>query len=134
VHRASGRDDVGAIVAAEQQLSMALPDTAIVCDADPALVTQIVTNLLANATRYTPRGGRIAVSAELDGGEAVISVRDTGIGIEPERLHAIFEKFVQAHSGGMGLGVGLTMVSKLAELHGGSARAVEALAAAASSR
>jgi signal transduction histidine kinase len=112
-----------AIDEAQQQLEVELPDTPLVSNADRARVTQIVTNLLANATRYTPNGGRIHVTAGIEGEEVIIRVRDNGIGLDPNRVDRLFEKFTQGHSGENGLGLGLTLVKQLTELHGGSAHA-----------
>jgi CheY-like chemotaxis protein len=91
---------------------------------DPTRAEQIVGNLLANAAKYTPDGGRIMLRAFPERGEVVIQVEDTGIGISREMLPFIFELFAQAdrtldRSQG-GLGIGLTVVRKLAEMHGGS--------------
>lgn len=93
-------------------------------DADPVRLEQIVVNLLNNAAKYTDPGGRIALSAYRDADSVVISVRDNGTGIPPEELPRMFELFVQGkrslgRSEG-GLGIGLTLVKSLAELHGGS--------------
>ncbi len=95
--------------------------------ADPVRVEQIVLNLLTNAAKYTPAGGRIDLSVARDGGELVITVQDNGMGIAPDRLPEIFNLFAQgersmARSEG-GLGIGLTVVRKLAELHGGKIEA-----------
>ncbi|HEX5270797.1 MAG TPA: PAS domain S-box protein, partial [Gemmataceae bacterium] len=96
-------------------------------DADPVRLQQIVTNLLSNAAKYTPPGGRILLSAGREGGQAVLRVRDDGIGIRPEMLGRIFELFTQADrvEGRVseGLGLGLPLVKSLAELHGGSVEA-----------
>jgi signal transduction histidine kinase len=99
-------------------------------DADPVRLDQILGNLLNNAAKYTDDSGRIAVTAERDGDRVVVRVRDTGIGIEPEMLRRIFEPFAQAErslarSRG-GLGIGLTLVRQLVELHGGSVEAFSA--------
>lgn len=104
-----------------------LPSEPIHLDADPTRLAQVVSNLLNNAARYTERGGRIRLSAECRGDEAVIRVGDTGIGIPPEMLSRIFEMFTQAdrsvdRSQG-GLGVGLTLARRLVELHGGTIEA-----------
>ncbi|HET7437193.1 MAG TPA: ATP-binding protein [Thermoanaerobaculia bacterium] len=94
---------------------------------DPVRLEQIVNNLLSNAVKYTPSGGGIEVSLEAEHGEAVLSVRDTGKGIAPEMLTRIWDMFTQAETtldrseGGMG--IGLTLVKKLVELHGGDVRA-----------
>jgi signal transduction histidine kinase len=92
-------------------------------DADPARISQIVDNLLVNAIKYTPAGGRIEVRTTVEGDDAVLSVRDTGIGISPELLPHIFELFTQGPRGldraQGGLGVGLTLAQRLVLAHGG---------------
>jgi CheY-like chemotaxis protein len=92
-------------------------------EADPARLTQIVNNLLENASKFTPEGGSIELSLRHEGDEAVIHVRDTGRGIAPDLLPHIFETFAQgevslAREEG-GLGLGLALVKNLTELHGG---------------
>jgi signal transduction histidine kinase/ActR/RegA family two-component response regulator len=92
--------------------------------ADPVRVEQTIVNLLTNAAKYTPRGGRVSVSAYPTNGEAVIKIKDTGIGIPPDVLPRVFDLFAQAdrsldRSEG-GLGIGLTVARKLAEMHGGT--------------
>jgi PAS domain S-box-containing protein len=94
---------------------------------DPARLEQVVSNLLDNALKYTPRGGAVAVRTAAAGGQAVLSVRDTGAGIRPDVLDRIFDLFVQGpqaldRSRG-GLGLGLTLVKRLVELHGGAVAA-----------
>ncbi len=96
-------------------------------DADPTRLEQILVNLLTNAAKYTESGGTIWFTAGREGNDIVIKVRDTGIGIPPEKLPQMFELFAQgdrslARSEG-GLGIGLTLVRSLAEMHGGSATA-----------
>ncbi|HEY6125082.1 MAG TPA: ATP-binding protein [Steroidobacteraceae bacterium] len=95
--------------------------------ADATRIDQIVGNLLTNAIKYTPAGGRISVSTRREGAQALFEVTDTGIGLEPELLPRAFELFVQGERGldrsQGGLGIGLTLVQRLAELHGGSAHA-----------
>ena len=93
-------------------------------EADPTRLEQILSNLLMNAAKYTPQGGRIWLAVEPVRGEVVIRVRDTGIGIEPELLPKVFDLFVQGersagrpHEGG---GIGLSLVRNLVELHGGT--------------
>ena len=98
--------------------------------ADPTRLEQVLTNLLANAVKYTPAGGEITVSVHRDGDHAVLSVRDTGVGIRAELLPRVFDLFVQAdrsleRSAG-GLGIGLTLVRQLVQLHGGTVEASSA--------
>jgi signal transduction histidine kinase/CheY-like chemotaxis protein len=90
---------------------------------DATRISQVVTNLLTNAVRYTPAGGSIHVRVERVSGQAQLRVRDSGIGIEPDLLPRVFDLFVQgertADRSEGGLGIGLTMVRQLVELHGG---------------
>jgi signal transduction histidine kinase len=107
--------------AGTHQLALTLPDEPVWADADAARIAQVVTNLLNNAIRYTPRDGRIAVALRGAGGSAVISVRDSGIGIEAADRERVFEMFTQIHGPGSGgLGIGLALVKGIVELHGGS--------------
>ena len=108
-----------ALAQAGHRLEVDLGDVELVSHADRARVTQIATNLLTNAIRYTPPGGEIHVSACLEAADVVLRVRDNGIGIEPEMRDRIFETFVQAHVGAGGLGLGLTLVKQVVSLHGG---------------
>ncbi len=93
---------------------------------DPNRMQQVVWNLLANAVKFTPQGGRIDVLLQRDGTQATVTVRDTGIGIRPDFLPHVFERFRQADSSVTrrfgGLGIGLSIVNHLTELHGGSVR------------
>jgi len=95
--------------------------------ADPARLDQIVSRLLTNATRYTPPGGAIRACVAEEGGDAVLRVEDSGVGIAPELLPQIFDLFTQAERPADrrpdGLGVGLALVRRLVELHGGRAEA-----------
>lgn len=91
--------------------------------ADQVRVTQVVTNLVTNAARYTQAGGKITVHVSKDGDAGLLRVLDTGAGIPPELLERIFDMFVQQKDGGQGLGLGLTLVKQLVELHGGSVEA-----------
>jgi PAS domain S-box-containing protein len=98
----------------------------VIVEGDPARLEQILTNLLENALKYTPRGGQIRIEARCEDERAVLGVRDSGMGIAPELLPHIFDLFVQAE-GALdraqgGLGIGLTLVRRLAELHGGAVR------------
>jgi two-component system CheB/CheR fusion protein len=107
-----------------QQLALLLPAGAIALEADPARLQQVFTNLLTNAIKYTPEGGRIWVKATVEGNEAVGGVEDTGVGIAPEMLPRIFEMFTQEEESRYrsegGLGIGLSLVKDLVTLHGGS--------------
>jgi signal transduction histidine kinase/ActR/RegA family two-component response regulator len=95
--------------------------------ADPIRVQQIVTNLVANALKFTETGGRVTVRVRETGGDAEIAVRDTGVGIAPEFLPHVFEPFRQADAGPRrsygGLGLGLSIVQHLVKLHGGTIEA-----------
>jgi signal transduction histidine kinase len=109
------------------RLSMELPDVPVWLDGDPCRLEQVFVNLLANASRYTDAGGELAVWIHTNDGQAVVRVRDSGIGIAPDALPHIFELFRQAHESDprskAGLGVGLAVVRNLVELHGGSVAA-----------
>jgi PAS domain S-box-containing protein len=99
----------------------------LLLEADPGRLAQAISNLLSNAAKYTDQGGRIWLAAERDQGEAVVRVRDNGIGIEPGMLPRVFDLFTQGHpargrSQG-GLGVGLAVAKRLVEMHGGSVAA-----------
>ncbi|MCS0597767.1 PAS domain S-box protein [Massilia agri] len=116
-----------AIEAGRHELAVSLPEETLMLEADKVRLTQVFGNMLNNAAKYTDRGGRIWVGAWREGAQVVVSVRDTGIGIPPEKLPHVFEMFAQAHRdsarGQAGLGIGLTMVKSLIELHGGSVEA-----------
>ncbi|MHB1558144.1 MAG: ATP-binding protein [Isosphaeraceae bacterium] len=105
------------------RLNVSLPDGLPAVEVDPGRIEQVLVNLLNNAAKYTGDGGRIDVTAEAGDGEVVVQVRDTGVGIPPEMLPQIFETFTQVdHSRSRsegGLGIGLTLVRRLVELHGG---------------
>jgi PAS domain S-box-containing protein len=106
------------------RLELALTPQPLVVEADPVRLAQVVANLLTNSAKYTEPYGRIIVSTRPGGDEAVLSVEDNGIGIAPEVLPRVFDSFVQgdqaaARSEG-GLGIGLTLVKTLVELHGGT--------------
>jgi two-component system CheB/CheR fusion protein len=96
-------------------------------DADPARIEQVIVNLITNAAKYTEPGGRIALEMRRDGNDAVLAVRDTGIGIAPDMLPHVFDLFAQAERGldraQGGLGIGLTIVKRVTELHGGRVEA-----------
>jgi len=103
------------------------PSVPVVIDGDPHRLAQVFSNLLSNSAKYTDRGGSITLTLDCEGAEAVISVRDTGIGIPPDALERVFEMFSQmrpddARSEG-GLGIGLSLVRTLTQMHGGSVSA-----------
>ena len=113
----------GLILAKRHELVLRPPAAPVTVHGDPVRLTQIVSNLLHNAAKYTPAGGHIVVEAGCDTREAFVSVADNGIGIAPDMIHAVFDLFAQAptapeHSLG-GLGIGLTLVKSLVEMHGG---------------
>jgi signal transduction histidine kinase/ActR/RegA family two-component response regulator len=108
------------------KLFVDLPGEPVIVAADPVRLEQIMGNLIGNAIKFTPSGGTIRVSLNVDGEWAVMRVRDTGAGIPPGQLHRVFELFGQATAsldrGQGGLGIGLTVVRLIAELHGGTAQ------------
>ncbi|MCI0455585.1 MAG: ATP-binding protein, partial [Gemmataceae bacterium] len=110
-----------------QKLSVALPPEPLRVQADPVRLAQVLANLLHNASKFTPEGGRIWLIAGREDGLAVFRVRDTGIGIPADMLARVFDLFTQAdHTldrAQGGLGIGLTLVRRLVELHGGSVQA-----------
>jgi signal transduction histidine kinase len=109
------------------RLQQQLPSQTVWVRGDFARLSQVVSNLLNNAAKYTPEGGSIVLSLAVEEGQARISVRDNGIGIEPELLPNVFELFEQGkrsldRSQG-GLGIGLTLVQRLVEMHNGRVEA-----------
>ena len=106
-------------------LTVRMAPEPLILDADPVRLTQIVENLLSNAIKYSEREGRIEVITRREEGQAVLSVRDSGIGIVPEVLPRIWDLFTQVdpslERSQSGLGIGLTVVRSLVQLHGGSA-------------
>ncbi|MEX2306116.1 MAG: ATP-binding protein [Pirellulales bacterium] len=112
-------------------LAVRLPPAPIWIDGDSARLEQVVVNLLNNAAKYTKDGGQIWLSLQQDGNEAVLQVRDSGVGIAPDLMPHIFDLFTQAErslarSQG-GLGIGLSLVQRLVELHGGTVAASSAV-------
>jgi PAS domain S-box-containing protein len=109
--------------AAGHSVVVDLPAVPLWVDADFTRLAQAFANVLNNAVKYTDRGGGIAVSARVDGGDAVVSLTDTGIGIQPALLPAIFDMFVQiepaSNRARSGLGIGLALTRRLIELHEG---------------
>jgi signal transduction histidine kinase len=113
--------------AAKVAVAISAPRKPVIVDGDAVRLEQIVSNLLGNAMKYTPEGGRVSLSVWQSGGSALVRVQDDGIGIAPEMLNRIFEPFVQVHgvegrSRG-GLGLGLSLVRDLVEMHGGKVTA-----------
>jgi signal transduction histidine kinase len=106
------------------RLDVEVPDDLPPTAADPERLHQIVVNLLANAVRFTPAGGRVAIGAAAEDTEVAVRVSDTGVGIPTDLLAKIFDPYEQAHHGRGGSGVGLTMVRGLVEAHGGRVWAV----------
>ncbi len=132
------------IASAQHSLKLAVAQEPIWLYADPARLAQVVTNLLNNSGKYTPRGGEITLEARLDDGHAIVRVRDTGIGIPAEALPTLFEMFRQVKAprrgavseperragdpAGVdtsrgGLGIGLALSKRLVEMHGGDIEA-----------
>jgi signal transduction histidine kinase len=97
---------------------------------DPDRLQQVVWNLLSNAVKFTPEGGRVEVTLARDGSRAELTVSDTGVGIAPEFIPYVFDRFRQADPSPTrahgGLGIGLAIVRHLAELHGGEVSAESA--------
>ena len=113
------------LVERRQTLELALPANAVPALADATRIAQIVANLLGNASRYGRAGGRIWLSLASASGEALLSVRDEGPGLQPEDLQHIFELFQLGPAGAEhgGVGIGLWLVRELARMHGGSVSA-----------
>ena len=113
--------------ARKHQLTVKVPAEPILVDADPARLTQVIVNLLTNAAKYTNEGGHIALSVEQREGQAILRVKDDGIGITPEMLPRVFDLYAQSertlgHAQG-GLGIGLKLVRTFVEMHGGRVEA-----------
>ncbi|MEX0724934.1 MAG: chemotaxis protein CheB [Planctomycetaceae bacterium] len=107
----------------EHELTVDVPDESIRLQADPHRLAQVVSNLLNNAAKYTPRKGRVWLTARREGSVVVVSVKDNGVGIAADQFDRIFEMFGQIDNvhelGAGGLGIGLTLVKSLMEMHGG---------------
>ena len=125
--RAAVETSRSAVDSHQHTLHIAMPDVPIIVIGDSTRLTQIFANLLNNAAKYTDVGGEIWLTAEVRDGRAVVTVRDNGIGIEPDQLTSVFEMFTQVarstrHTQG-GLGIGLTLVRSLVSLQGGDVEA-----------
>jgi PAS domain S-box-containing protein len=109
------------------ELATLLPDLPVPVDGDPDRIQQVMINLLRNAARYTPPGGRISLSVAAEGHEGVVRIHDTGVGIPAGQLAEIFELFTQGHPDNAesraGMGIGLALARELVELHGGTIQA-----------
>jgi signal transduction histidine kinase len=118
------------IDARRQQLALSLPRGPVVLRGDFARLSQVVSNLLHNASKYTDEGGTIELSVSIGEGEVTLAVRDDGIGIEPELLAKVFDLFEQGNRSldraQGGLGVGLTLAQRLVQLHNGRIEAISA--------
>ena len=115
------------VKARSQRLEVQAPEPPILLDADPTRLSQVISNLLNNASAYTPEGGHILLTLACEGDNAVLSVRDDGLGMSNETLTRAFDLFARGgppeHPGAAGLGVGLALVRRLVEMHGGSVSA-----------
>jgi CheY-like chemotaxis protein/anti-sigma regulatory factor (Ser/Thr protein kinase) len=113
------------------ELTVSIPAQAIWVHGDTARLEQVVVNLLTNAAKYTDQGGHVWLTVQQEGDEAVLRVRDTGVGIAPEILPRIFDLFTQAERSldraQGGLGIGLALVQRLVEMHGGTVAVSSAL-------
>ncbi|UUX97881.1 ATP-binding protein [Aquabacterium sp. J223] len=116
-----------AAMAKDIRLSLLIDPQAGPVSGDPERMQQIVWNLVANAVKFTPKGGRVQVAVERVNSHIEISVRDNGAGIEPQFLPRVFERFMQVDASSTrshgGLGLGLAIVRQLVEMHGGSVEA-----------
>jgi CheY-like chemotaxis protein/anti-sigma regulatory factor (Ser/Thr protein kinase) len=114
-------------VAANQELVLDLHRASCTVNGDVVRLTQVFANLLNNASKYTPPGGRVVVALRSHGDRVQVQITDTGIGIPPHMLDSVFDMFVQvsgtSRAAQGGLGIGLTLVRSLVELHGGQVTA-----------
>ncbi|MGH8252393.1 MAG: ATP-binding protein, partial [Steroidobacteraceae bacterium] len=114
--------------AANHQLGVTMSPQPIRLHGDPVRLTQVFSNILNNACKYTPPGGKIWLTSEARDGQIVVTVKDSGIGIAPDQLNVIFDLFAQIdrtlERTQSGLGIGLTLVKRLAQMHGGTVDAL----------
>lgn len=115
---------------ASHRLNLELPAQPLFITGDPVRLAQVVANLLNNAVKYTPKGGHIALQLAVEHGNAVVRVRDSGIGIPRNMLESVFDLFTQVDQtyqrGAGGLGIGLNLAKRLVEKHGGHIEAFSA--------
>jgi two-component system CheB/CheR fusion protein len=111
----------------KHRVTVTLPPQPVWIDGDPVRLAQVIGNLCNNACKYTPAYGEVWISAAREGSDAVISVRDTGIGIPADKLDSVFDLFAQINQAPEreqgGLGIGLHLVKRLVEMHGGTVTA-----------
>ena len=125
---AGARETTTHLLAARgHRLTVSVPAEPVFLVADPVRLEQVLTNLLANAAKFTDPGGDIRLTAAVEAGLIVLRVRDNGRGIAPDLLPRVFDAFWQApeagKNGAVGLGLGLALVKSLVEMHGGSVAA-----------
>jgi two-component system, sensor histidine kinase len=118
------------IEAAQLEVSVSCPEQPVWVVADAARMAQVMSNLMHNAAKYTPKGGRLRITLQREGGEAVMRVIDDGAGIPQDMLEHVFDMFTQIRRehghASEGLGIGLSLVRRLVDLHGGSVKAASA--------
>ena len=126
----AARTSASILESRRHRLTVDVPPEPLWVDADEARLIQVAVNLLNNAAKYTPEVGHIRLTVAREGGEAVLQVRDNGLGISADMLERIFDLFTQLEPGDErasgGLGIGLTLVRRLVELHGGTIAAASA--------
>ena len=114
----------------QHRLTVTIPLVPVYVDADSARLSQALCNLLVNAAKFTPNGGDITLDMHRAGGDAVITIKDSGVGIATDLLGEVFEMFTQAdrslETSQGGLGIGLSIVRRLVEMHGGTVEAKSA--------